>query len=422
MVGSCLIQGSQKLRQHASMHQTRDQRLSRTAGYYAAFIALGLATAALGPTLPFLAEHTQTHLSEISSLFTAHALGYLIGSFQGGRLYDRVPGHPLMAAALIIMALMLAMIPVLPLLLLLALAVFFLGMAGGALDVGGNTLLVWVYGRDVGPPMNGLHFFFGVGAFLCPIIVAQAVLLSGDITWAYWTLACLLLPVPIWLLRLSSPVAQADSADVPAAHIQGAEPRSGTHERVLLALLVLLFFLYVGAEASFGGWIFTYASATDLISETAAAYVTSAFWGMLTLGRLLGIPVAAWFRPRWILAGDFLGCLASVGVLLLWPNSALALWLGALGMGLFMATIFPTAMSLAERRMPITGQTTGWFFVGASVGAMILPWLIGQLFESIGPWSAMVAIAVDLAMALGVLGALILYSSRSRRTPSAVPS
>jgi len=37
--------------------------------------------------------------------------------------------------------------------------------------------------------MNALHFFFGVGAFVSPIIVAQAILMTGDITWAYWVLA-----------------------------------------------------------------------------------------------------------------------------------------------------------------------------------------------------------------------------------------
>ena len=35
-----------------------------------------------------------------------------------------------------------------------------------------NPLLVWVHGDEVGPAMNGLHFFFGVGAFLSPIIIA----------------------------------------------------------------------------------------------------------------------------------------------------------------------------------------------------------------------------------------------------------
>ena len=177
-------------------------RLARTLGYYAAFVALGLVTASLGPTLPDLAANTRTHLSEISFLFTARSLGYLLGSFQGGRLYDRVAGHPVMAAMLIVMAVTMALVPLIPLLWALTAVLLILGVAEGTLDVGGNTLLVWVHRHRVGPFMNGLHFFFGLGSFLSPIIVAQAVLIGGDVTWAYWVVALLVLPVVVWLLRL----------------------------------------------------------------------------------------------------------------------------------------------------------------------------------------------------------------------------
>ncbi len=402
------------------MHLLPTGQRAKTVGYYAAFFALGLATAALGPTLPSLAEHTQTDLSEISILFIALSLGYLIGSFQSGRLYDRVAGHPLMAAGLIIMALMLAWVPLIPMLWLLAAVLLILGMAEGAVDVGGNTLLVWVHGHGVGPLMNGLHFFFGLGAFLSPVIIAQAVLVSGDIVWAYWTLALLLLPTAAWLLRLSSPRGQATSLDESVDRRSAAPPRCEPRERLLIALIALLLFLYVGAEASFGGWIFTYALALDVSSEMIAAYLTSAFWGALTVGRLLAIPIATRVRPRWVLFGDLTGCLASAGILLLWPNSSTATWVGTIGLGFFMASIFPTALTLAERHMTITGRTTGWFLVGASMGAMILPWLIGQLFESIGPQSTMVVIAVDLIMAMGVFATLMLVSTRNQQAPSAV--
>jgi len=72
----------------------RRQVLFRTLGYYAAFIALGLVSASLGPTLPGLANNTGSQLSHISLLFVARSSGYLAGSLLGGRLYDRITGHP----------------------------------------------------------------------------------------------------------------------------------------------------------------------------------------------------------------------------------------------------------------------------------------------------------------------------------------
>ena len=379
-------------------------KLSNTVAYYAAFVALGLAMASLGPTLPGLAENTQTLLSEISFLFTARSLGYLLGSFLGGRLYDRMPGHPVMAVMLLIMAGMMGLAPLMSLLSLLTLVLLMLGMAEGTLDVGGNTLLVWVHRHQVGPFMNGLHFFFGVGAFLSPIIIAQALLLSGDITWGYWTLGLLMIPVAVYLARRPSPPRQGMSKDDPAIKVNN----------LLVMLVALFFFLYVGAEVSFGGWIFTYTVALNLAGEAAAAYLTSAFWGALTVGRLLAIPIAARFRPRHILLGDLTGCVISVAIILLWPDSLVAVWVGTLGIGASMASIFPTTLSLAERRMTITGQVTGWFFVGASLGGMTLPWLIGQLFESIGPRVTMVAIIVDLLVAVAIFTVLIRYSGQDK--------
>src|SRR5688572_8819505 len=117
--------------------------LAKTISYYAAFIALGLAVASLGFTIPDLAEQTGTQLSEISFLFITRSLGYLFGALLGGRLYDRLPGHPIMAIMLFGMAITLTLAPFTPSLVVLMSILFILGIAEGTLDVGGNTLLVW---------------------------------------------------------------------------------------------------------------------------------------------------------------------------------------------------------------------------------------------------------------------------------------
>ena len=167
------------------MPSRQDNSWPRTIGYFAVFVAIGLETSSLGPTLPGLAEQTNTQLDAISLLFTAHSLGYMFGSFFGGRLYDLIPGNALMVGMLLLLAAMLALVPLAPTLWMLAAAWLLLGIGGGALDVGGNTLIVWVHGREVGPFMNAMHFFFGVGSFLTPVIVAVALSQSGKMSAAY---------------------------------------------------------------------------------------------------------------------------------------------------------------------------------------------------------------------------------------------
>ena len=84
--------------------------------------------------------------------------------------------------------------------------------------------------------------------------------------------------------------------------------------------MVLCFVLYVGGEAGYGAWIYTYAFTLNFGTEVTAAYLTSAFWGSFTLGRLFGIWVSTRLRPMPILLLDFAGCILSVGVILLFPN------------------------------------------------------------------------------------------------------
>jgi FHS family Na+ dependent glucose MFS transporter 1 len=177
------------------MKTQRSLPLPATIGYFTAFVAVGLSASVLGPTLQGLAAQTGSPLGQISLVFTAVSLGYLIGSLGAGRLYDRVAGHPVVAGGLLVAAASFALIPSIPWLWLMVLAMLILGMATGSVDVGGNTLLVWIYGERVGPYMNSLHFFFGVGAFLSPIIIAQVLIWSGGIAWAYRLLAVLMLAI-----------------------------------------------------------------------------------------------------------------------------------------------------------------------------------------------------------------------------------
>ena len=71
----------------------------QTAAYFGVMVSLGLANAALGPTLPRVAAQAGVTIGAVSILFSARSLGYLCGSLLSGRLYDRLPGHPVMAAA-----------------------------------------------------------------------------------------------------------------------------------------------------------------------------------------------------------------------------------------------------------------------------------------------------------------------------------
>ena len=371
---------------------TRQKALT-TIAYYASFVAMGISMAAMGPTLPALAENTRAGLSAISILFTARSLGGLIGSVWGGQLYDRLRGHRVMALMILCMAILTALTPVVPLLWLLVAVLFITGAVQGVLNIGGNAQLVWLHGDKVGPFMNGLHFFYGVGTFIAPVIVAQFIARQGGLLWTYLLLAVIILPTAA-MAFLPSPAPPKAAQSI----------NGGKNDVWLIVLISLVFGCYSGASLAFGGWVFTYALKMNLANETNAAYLTSVFWGALTIGRLVAIPLAFRFSPRAILRADFAGALVSLLAMLVWPSSLMAVIVTSAGLGFALASIYPTTMSLSGQMMTLSGKVTGLFAIGNSAGSMIIPWVIGQFFESAaGPQSMTVVLVVDMLIALGVL-------------------
>jgi fucose permease len=274
-------------------------------------------------------------------------------------------------------------------------------------DVGSNALLVRLHGTRVGPLMTAMHSFFGIGALVAPLIVAQTTLFGYASVDSYFVLAVLLVPIAAFTIRLPNQVYQSPSK----------RAKRGIRDRRFVFLVALFLFLYVGAEVGFAGWIFTYAIEQKLTAMVTAAYLTSLFWGALTAGRVLMIPITARVNPVPVLILSLLGSIVSLGLLVITPFSTLVVFIGTVGAGVSMAAIFPTALSFASHRVEITGQVTGWFVVGASSGSTLIPLLIGQSFQVAGPQSLVFVAEMALLLATAVLLVAIRRSRLERPTP-----
>lgn len=358
--------------------------------YYLIFIGLGLVSASLGPTLEALAQQTGSNLGQISGLFMARSSGFLLDSFLGGRLYDSKPGHRIMMLLLLLLGGMLIITPMSTTLWFLLPIMLLIGIGLGGIDIGGNALLVWLHKDRVDPYMNGLHFIWGLGAFLSPLLIAQAIGLGGSVQWAFWLLAVFILPLTLLVLPLPSPQPIQEEVD----------RSSRASDPILIALITLFFFVYIGGEVGVSGWIYTYATRMDLADETNAALINSIFFGALTLTRLVIAVIAVRVKAERILLVNLLTCLISAALLYLIPTSSIILWFGVIGLGIGMSSIFPSMLALAQNHLALTGRTTSWFFVGGSLGGMSLPFLIGQLFEPVGPQIVVIVIFSCFAAAL----------------------
>ncbi len=382
-------------------------RTRQNIGYFGDLFVVGLLVASLGPTLSALATQTGSPLRSISYLFIARSMGFMLGSAWFSPMYDRVKGNLFLSAGLAGFGLLLSVVPMVGNLWLLLLLFLLQGLLGSIANVGGNTLVVWSNRDRVGPLISGLHFIWGIGASLSPILMAQTVVATGGIRLGYLLLGLLTLPVIFWLLPVASP------ENIPHKDA----PESGTAPGGLVVLIGIFLLLYTGVEASMGNWIYTYALSTGAMSATDAAYLNSLYWGMLTLGRLANIPLMARVRPRTILIGALSGALMSIMILEYAGDRLAGLWIGVAGLGYSFASIFPTTLAFAERRISLSGKLTGRFFACASGGSMALPWVIGQFYESHGPRVLIHAVLAGIIAAIIVFGRMMRYPRRVDRQP-----
>ena len=139
--------------------------------YFVNFLIVGLAFGVLGPALTDLREQSGADIGDIGILFVGMSAGYLVGSFTGGRLFDRFNGHRVLAGSLVLLGIGLALVPVFAELGALFATFVLIGFGGAICDVGCNTLLMWELGAGSGRAMNLLHLCFGIGALIAPLMV-----------------------------------------------------------------------------------------------------------------------------------------------------------------------------------------------------------------------------------------------------------
>ncbi|MCE1253644.1 MAG: MFS transporter [Anaerolineae bacterium] len=366
-----------------------------TGSYYFSFLILGCTQAVIGTTLTGLQTQTAVSMDMISLIFPLRSIGYMAGALLGGRLFDRFRGNLVFLSALVLLALGVAAMPFTSLFALLCAVVLLIGLAEGVIDVGGNTLLVWLHGSKVGPFLNGLHLSWGIGGLIIPQIVALSINHSATYAPSYLVIALISLPLMLILIRLGNPKS-------PEAH---SEVQGKNVSWLVMLVIVVFFGFHVGAESSFGNWITTYTlKYFNLTATPQIAYnMASLFWFAFTLGRVLAIPFATRVKPSVILWVDLIGSLAGAVILLVFPGNLSAAWIGTALVGLFIASLFPMTIAFAERKMVISAKVTSMFFIGSTSGAMFFPWFIGQFFEKSSPQIMVYTISGC------IIGAIIMY-------------
>ena len=380
---------------------------------YIAFISLGMPDGLFGVAWPSIREDFSLRLDSIGAFFFAGTTGYMLSSFFSGKIISRlgVGGTLAISCALTASALLgYTLVPSWWMMVSLAIAS---GLGAGAIDAGLNTYVASHFREGL---MQWLHASFGVGVTLGPIIMTAGLTLFHTWRLGYQvvSIAQLLLATSFLLtMRMWRDNGVTESAE-PERHLSDySTPFRETLQQPAVWFNLLLFFLYTGAEFSFGSWTYSLLTLSRNVPVEVAGLWAGSYWAMFTVGRILAGLLTRRFGMANLLKAGFIMALAG-SVLLWWNPFPQASIIAVSIIGFAIAPIFPglvsgTSMRVGEHH---AANTIGMQIAAAGLGGAVVPSLAGVLAQNF----SLEAIPVYLVGVFILLTMLYLSTSHSRET------
>ncbi|WP_423797973.1 MFS transporter [Neobacillus sp. SAB-20_R2A] len=349
---------------------------------YLAFISLGLPDSLLGAAWPVMQLDLGARLDTAGFLFMTIAGGTIISSLVSGKVLKRFGTGKVTFVSVFMTACALLGFHFAPSVFWLLVCAIPLGLGAGAVDAGLNDYVATHYKAH---HMSWLHCFWGVGATLGPIIMAQSI--SGQNSWrnGYFTISgiqfalviILFLTLPLWnRVTKNSNIAVNEDHEDTSFDDDGKDIKPLQIKGVKLALASFLF--YCGVEASVGLWGSSYLVNVKGISATAAAQWVSLYYAGITIGRLItGFITFKISNLTLIRIGQIIALVGAVFLFL--PLSTIFSLVGFILIGLGLAPIFPCMLHETPTRFGKTHSQTimGYQMAVAYSGSTFVPPLLG---------------------------------------------
>lgn len=370
----------------------------RTFVLYGGFVLTGIATTLLGPILPDLASRWNLDDSHSGMLFTAQFGGSMLGVLLSSVILTRRGPRTSLVSGYAAIGIGVAALSISS----WTAGMCFVGCYGFGLGLvipTTNWCIAEGNPRHRAASLNKLNLAWGLGAVALPV-AAREFIRAGYVSAMLFILALGAFAVSFIFVR-ALPASRRNQPPLQAAP-HGA--RLTGNEIGALAVFGALFFLYVGTENSFAGWVASLARRVE-ISSGGWILMPTFFWGALLFGRMVA-PL--------VLRGTEEIPLARIGLLLALFGTVLVLcsrryYLLAMGTalaGLGLSAVFPITISQFLHRF---GQSASRFvgsaFAFGGLGGAALPWLVGFASSRMGSLRPGLSIPV-----FGVLAMLVIYA------------
>jgi len=305
-------------------------------------------------------------------------MGALISMFAAGPLTDRFGKKIVMVISLFFLSAGLVGLCLTRSLPLMFFFFFFTGLGQGGMEVSGNLVVAEAFPKNNTGIMNLLHFFYGVGAFSGPAIISLAIsnAISGKVVLWFASGLFAVLAVLFIILYTNRQIISTPS------HSENKTTPVSVYRSPLLWLTGVMLLTYVGVEFGLGSWSTTFMEVSANLPIQQGALVTSAYWGLITLGRLAGLVLSKKFKSLQLLGLAAIGSLIGGIALIIFTGTSTAAIATIMFIGFCFGTVYPSTIAFtSDAFINNQGKAVGLVSTFGSIGGLTLPWMAGLILE-----------------------------------------
>lgn len=364
------------------------------------WFVISFVTNIIGPLMPIVIREFGLSLGLAGFLPFSFFLAYGVISIPAGMLVERFGARAILLAAFGLNLLGAAVIALLPSYLVVIAGLFVIGLGMAMLQVVINPLT-----RTAGGEAHFAFFsvmgqlVFGAASFVSPLAFAALMARGSEAPWVTFYGAFAAVFALVLIVTRALPLPSVELKD---------DERAGSRQlywQLLSDKQVRLFFLgivaYVGTEQSLANWMSQFLSSYHGFSPTVeGAHAVAMFWGLMSLGCLLGLLLLRLLDSRVVLAMFSVAAVLCIALAVFGPA-----WVAVQAFpaaGFFLSVMFSIVFSLALNSVPRHhGAFSGILCTGILGGALV-PLLVGVLGDWIGLRAALTVLFATVGYILSV--------------------
>ena len=368
------------------------------------WFVISFVTNLIGPLMPVIIDDFHLSLGLAGFLPFSFFLAYGLISIPAGALVEARGTRTTLLAAFALNLLGCLAIALYPAYAVVIGGLFVIGLGMAMLQVVINPLT-----RATGGEGHFAFFsvmgqlVFGLASYVSPTVFTM---LMSDPAAAHQTLVWVkfyqgFLAVFVLLIAITSLLR------MPQVELTAEERTGGwaAYRELLGQRPVQLYFLgivaYVGTEQSLANWMSQFLSTYHHYSPTReGAHAVGLFWGLMSVGCLLGLVLLKLFDARKVLAGFTICALVLLGMALYGPANVALLAFPTLGffLSVMYSIIFSTALNSVTRNH---GAFSGILCTGI-LGGAVVPLFVGVVGDHLGLRTALLTVFATLSFILSV--------------------